>query len=196
MILKHLLSRLTQDFGSAKVVTLADITRKIAIISKVRVTKNRTFKEYDEISLNNIDEYGVVYIIADAKEQDGASPTAIKTQSLKYGDLVLNQRTSKMKVGFIDKAQKYKQAIVGNNSMIRVEFEDGQIDTARYVQLYLQLPYVLEYLNTLIVCSKGDGKGNDNKSNRQILSSTQLQALPIPKYVESKQLVLSSDQLK
>jgi len=70
--------------------------------------------------------------------------------------------------------------------MIRIQFHDNSIDTSRFVQLYLQLPYVLEYLNSLISCSKSD---------RKILSSTQLQELPIPEYIEDKQLVSLSEVL-
>jgi len=42
-------------FPNIKVIKLKDITTKIATISKVRVGETRTFSEYDEISLNDLD---------------------------------------------------------------------------------------------------------------------------------------------
>ena len=188
MTKEQLLKKLSQEFNDAKVVTLRDLTKKIAIISKVRIGNKarRDYAEYDEISLYNIDPYGVVYIPEDAKRPEPANYTSVVNQTLRYGDLVLNQRTSKMKVGFIGKEESYQRRIVGNNSMIRIQFHDESIDTARFVQLYLQLPYVLDYLNALPSCSKSD---------RKILSSTQLQELPIPEYIEDKQLIPLSEML-
>ncbi len=188
MTKEQLLKKLSQEFNDAKVVTLRDLTKKIAIISKVRIGNKarRDYAEYDEISLYNIDPYGVVYIPKDAKRPEPANYTSVVNQTLRYGDLVLNQRTSKMKVGFIGKEESYQRRIVGNNSMIRIQFHDNSIDNARFVQLYLQLPYVLEYLNALPSCSKSD---------RKILSSTQLQELPIPEYIEDKQLIPLSEML-
>ena len=219
MTQKQLSKKLAKEFKSTKIVKLKDITKKIAIVSKVRVTKKRECTNYDEISLNHIDEYGVVYIPDGFINQGPASLTAINAQALHYGDLVLNQRTAKMKVGFIGKS--YKRVIVGNNSMIRVQFNNDSIDTARFVQLYLQLPYVLEYLNEQAGGSIASGvltklqklrftNKNTNltlldyqyhyseffkKPNRKILSSAQLGELPIPKYTDKEQLVSLSEVL-
>jgi len=169
-------------FQDVKIVTLGDITKKIAIISKVRVNKNRTFTDYDEISLNNIDHYGNIFVSDKSIKREAANPKAINSQALQYGDLVVNQRTSKMKVGFI--SNNYKRVIVGNNSMIRIEFDNHDIDKARFVQLYLQLPFVQEYLSSL---------STSTKSQRKILSSAKLQELPIPEYKE--QLISLSEIL-
>jgi len=219
MTQKQLSKKLAKEFKSTKIVKLKDITKKIAIVSKVRVTKKRECTNYDEISLNHIDEYGVVYIPDGFINQGPASLTAINAQALHYGDLVLNQRTAKMKVGFIGK--NYKKTIIGNNSMIRVQFNNDSIDTARFVQLYLQLPYVLEYLNEQAGGSIASGvltklqklrftNKNTNltlldyqyhyseffkKPNRKILSSAQLGELPIPKYTDKEQLVSLSEVL-
>ncbi|MEA2016829.1 MAG: hypothetical protein U9N59_00145 [Campylobacterota bacterium] len=171
-------------FKQTKVVKLKDITKKIAIISKVRVSNTREFEDYDEISLNNIDDYGEVFIPDNTVQKESASVSAIEAQSLNYGDLVLNQRTSKMKVGFI--GREYDRVIVGNNSMIRIQFNDNDIDTARFVQLYLQLDFVQEYLHSITKCSKGP---------RKILSSAQLQELAIPEYIEKQQLISLSEVL-
>ena len=186
---KELIKKLSTEFTSAKIVRLKDITEKVSIIAKVRVRNNRTFTNYDEISLNNIDEYGEVFVPDDAKQQEPANTVAIEAQALRYGDLVLNQRTAKMKIGFIGKRDKYKREIVGNNSMIKIRFKYNEIDTARFVQLYLQLPYVLEYLNTLPICTYA------TKSSRRIINSEQIRELPIPEYIESKQLVSLSEAL-
>lgn len=183
-----LLEVLAREFKDTPIVTLNDLTQKIAIVSKVRIgnVSNRNYKDYDEISLYNIDDYGVVFVPDDVKEQDYANETSVKNQALQYGDLVLNQRTSKMKIGFISTKESYKRDIVANNSMIRIQFNPNSIDTARYIQLYLQLPYVLEYLGAL---------PNSSNSNRKILSSAQLLELPIPQYIEEKQLVSLSSLL-
>ncbi|MCD6433866.1 MAG: hypothetical protein J7L21_07475 [Sulfurimonas sp.] len=219
MTQKQLSKKLEKEFKDTKIVKLKDITKKIAIVSKVRVTKRRECTNYDEISLNHIDDYGVVYIPDGFVNQGPASLTAINAQALHYGDLVLNQRTAKMKVGFIGK--NYKKVIVGNNSMIRVQFYNDSIDTARFVQLYLQLPYVLEYLNEQAGSSIASGvfsklqklrftNKNINltlldyqyhyseffrKPNRKILSSAQLGELPIPRYTDKEQLVSLSEVL-
>lgn len=219
MTQKQLTKKLAKEFKDTKIVKLKDITKKIAIVSKVRVTKKREWTNYDEISLNYIDDYGVVYIPDGFMNQGPASLTAINAQALHYGDLVLNQRTAKMKVGFIGK--NYKKVIVGNNSMIRVQFNNDSIDTARFVQLYLQLPYVLEYLNEQAgnsIASDAFAKlqklcfSNKNinltlsdyqyhyselfrKPNRKILSSAQLRELPIPRYTDKEQLISLSEVL-
>ncbi len=189
MTKKQLLQKLSDEFNGVKIVKLKDITEKTTIIAKVRVREKRTFTNYDEISLNNIDEYGEVFIPDDTKQQEAANTVAIEAQALRYGDLVLNQRTAKMKVGFIGKHDKYKRVIVGNNSMIKIRFKYNDIDTARFVQLYLQLPYVLEYLNALPICTQA------SKSSRRIINSEQIRELPIPEYIESKQLISLSEVL-
>jgi hypothetical protein len=168
-----------KEFGSVEIVKLKDLAKKISIISKVRIGKNRDFSDYDEISLNNIDPYGVIYISPNSKQQQPANRHTINSQKLQYGDLVLNQRASKLKVGLV--GNNYKRVIVGNNSMIRIRFDDNQIDTARFVQLYLQLPFIQEHLNSLPTCTQNN--------TRRILNSTQIGELPIPNYIEEQQLV-------
>ena len=146
----QLYSKLSQEFKGAKIIKLESMVKKIVLISKVRVSKDRKCLNYDEISLNNIDERGIVFIPKNTKKQLPANCSILEKQSLKYGDLVLNRRTTQMKVGFIDKSNNYRQVIVGNNSMIRITFDcNTQINRARFIQLYLQLPFVLEHLNNL-----------------------------------------------
>ena len=219
MTAEELQDRLKKEFNGCEIVKLEDITKKISIISKVRVSKVRDFTDYDEISLYNIDEYGTVYIPDDAKEQEPANFEAVRKQALEYGDVVINQRAAKMKVGFI--GREYKRAIVGNNSMIRIQFNNDCIDTARFVQLYLQLPYVLEYLNeesNISVTNRAINKLNKYKFSKQpinliflnsqyeltaffkkykrkILSSAQLRELPIPKFTKQEQNIPLSEIL-
>ncbi|MDF1875639.1 hypothetical protein JHD48_07825 [Sulfurimonas sp. SAG-AH-194-I05] len=192
---KELCKRLSLEFYDVNIVTLNELTTKIAIASKVRTGNidDRTDNAYDEISLYNIDSYGVIFIPKNAKIQENANPTSLRSQTLNYGDLVLNQRTLKMRVGFIGKEEEYTQRIVANNSMIRIEFNDKDcleihrnIDTSRFVQLYLQLPYVLEYLRALPNTSSGD---------RKIISALQLSLLPIPEYNEHIQSISLSTLL-
>lgn len=161
---------LKEEFPQAKIVRLGDITKKIAGISKVRLGKNRTYTNYDEISLNNIDEYGIVFIPDNPKELGPAYIGAIESQSLNPGDIVLTQRGTVGKVGLI--GENYKRVIVGNNSMIRIQFDKkSREDLPAYVQAYLQLPLIREYFNIQLSCSISD---------RKILSAQWLSDLPIP----------------
>lgn len=169
---------LKKEFPNCKIVKLMDITTKIAGISKVRVGKVRTYTNYDEVSLNYIDEYGVVYIPQNHKEAAPANATAMRTQILQEGDLVMTQRGQVGKVGLIGRS--YKRPIVGNNSMIRIQFPNNKReDTPLFVQTYLQLPYVRKYLDNQITRGSVD---------RKILSSASLSELPIPMFKETKGL--------
>ena len=169
---------LKKEFPSCEIVKLKDITIKIAGISKVRVGKSRTWTNYDEISLNNIDDYGVVYIPQNPKEVGPAYDRAIETQALNPGDLVISHRGMVGKVGLI--GSNYKRVIVGNNSMIRIQFpHNKKEETPLFVQAFLQLPFVREYLDKQITCSSAD---------RKILSAASLSELPIPLFEETKGL--------
>jgi len=169
---------LKKEFPGCKIVKLKDLTIKIAGISKVRIGKERTYTDYDEISLNYIDEHGVVYIPHNHKEVAPANANAMRNQILQEGDLVMTQRGNVGKVGLIGRS--YKRAIVGNNSMIRIQFDHNRRkDTPLFVQTYLQLPYVREYLDNQITCGSVE---------RKILSSASLSELPIPLFEETKGL--------
>lgn len=182
----QLIEKLKSEFGdNAEITTLGAIASKIAVVSKVRIGEKREVTDYYEVSLNNIDEYGNIFIPDDATFPEPASKRAIRSQSLNHGDLLLNQRSLKIKVGFVSDDYKcpcrYKVPIVGNNSMIRIQFGYNDIDISRFVQLYLQMPYVKEYLDAL---------PSTSKSNRKIISSAQLSELPIPRYIKnSNQLI-------
>jgi len=219
MTSQELIKKLKKEFNGSKIVSLESITSKITIASRVRVGKARKFTNYNEISLNNINDYGEVYIPDDAKQEGPASLGLVQAQALRYGDLVLNQRASKLKVGFI--GRDYKRNLVANNSMIRIQFNYNCIDLARFVQLYLQLPYVLEYLdeesnasianravsklqkykfsnkeiNLLFVNSQYLFIDFFNKYKRKILSSAQLMELPIPEFKSQEQFILLSEVL-
>jgi hypothetical protein len=170
----NLEAKLKALFPNTEIVKLEDITTKIAGISKVRVGKDRTYTDYDEISLNDINEYGMVYIPKNPKEVGPANYTAIRSQILQPGDIVMTQRGKVGKVGLI--GNNYKRAIVGNNSMIRIQFPHNRNnETSQFVQAYLQLPYVREYLNNQITCGSVD---------RKILSAATLSNLPIPMFKE------------
>ncbi len=170
-------NRLKELFANAKIIKLGDITTKIATISKVRVGQTRTFSEYDEISLNDLDEYGVITVPEIPKYLGPANASSISSQRLREGDLVLTHRGSVFKVGLV--GSEYKKVIVGNNSMIRIQFPHARCKyTSRYVQAYLQLPFVKEYLNNQITCGSKE---------RKILSSANLSELPIPEFDEKNQ---------
>ncbi|MCX6075500.1 MAG: hypothetical protein NTW78_01285 [Campylobacterales bacterium] len=112
-------------FPNTKIIKLGDITTKIATISKVRVGQTRTFSEYDEISLNDLDAYGVITVPEIPKYLGPANASSISSQRLCEGDLVLTHRGSVFKVGLV--GSEYKKVIVGNNSMIRIQFPHARI---------------------------------------------------------------------
>ena len=164
---------LKKEFPDANITTLGDITKKIAVISKVRVgdTKLRTFTDYDEISLNCIDKYGVIYIESINKEMEPASLKAIHNQRLEYTDLIVTHRGKLGRCGLV--AKNYNRIIVGNNSMIRIQFHDKtKLELSLFVQAYLLLPYVKQYMDQQLSVSK----------DRKILTSAWLKTLPIPVY--------------
>ena len=165
-------------FPNTKVMKLKDITTKIATISKVRVGETRTFSEYDEISLNDLDAYGVIRVTEHPKYLGPANHSSIGSQRLHEGDVVLTHRGSVFKVGVVGSG--YEKVIVGNNSMIRIQFPHAKNKyTPLFVQAYLQLPFVREYLNKQITCGSKE---------RKILSSANLAELPIPEFDEKNQV--------
>lgn len=168
-----------KNFPNKEIIKLEDITTKISIIPKVRYGKNRTFTDYDEISLQNIDSFGVIYVPENKSESEPANRTAVINQSLVSGDLIILHRGKIGKMGII--GDEYKRRIVGNNSMMRVQFEyDKRVDTPWLVMQFLQLDYVREYIDTFIPSS--------GAVNRKILNSEVMKNLPIPKFEESNGL--------
>jgi len=162
-----------------EIVKLADLTYKIANISKVRIgdEKKRTFIEYDEISLNDLDPLGVIQVPPQSKDLGSANATSIRSQALQENDIVLTHRGTLFKVGIV--GNHYRRVIIGNNSMIRIQFHNKHKakELALFVQAYLQLPIVKEYLGNQITCESKE---------RRILSSAMLANLPIPNYKENE----------
>ncbi len=167
-------TQLQELFPTTPIVRLKDICLKIAGISKVRVGERRTFNEYDEISLNNIDEMGVIYVPQERREYELASASVIMKQALNEGDVIVLQRGMISKIGIVGAKENYKRIIVGNNSMIRIQFAASfRNELARFVQTYLQHPMVKAYLDSAITCGS---------EKRKILSSAFLANMPIPHF--------------
>ncbi len=166
---------LKEKFPDKEIVKLEDLTYKIAGISKVRYGDNCRDDNYDEISLNYIDEYGRIYIPNEQKKSAPANHTALVNQSLSAGDLIILHRGKVGKMGII--GDKYKRKIVGNNSMIRIQFDKNRkVDTPWFVMQYLQLPYVKEYIDTYIPSS--------GSTKRKIINPKILSHIPIPAFKE------------
>jgi len=174
---------LIEYFGVRSIVTLKDLTKKIATISKVRVGKHesRTVTDYAEISLQNIDNLGYVYIPKEYKGHPPANHTSIKKQALNYNDIILSFRSIfSQRVALVNKSYDEYSAVVGNNSMIRIEFEeDRREDTPIYVYHFLKLPFVHDILNSL--CSVDESQNLDTSI---FLSPAVLETLPIPIFYE------------
>ena len=186
--MQSFIEKLESMFPHCPIISLGELVYKIVNISKVRVgdEKYRTVTSYDEISLNDIDEYGYITVTPGQKELGPANASSIKSQSLYYGDVVLTHRGNVFKVGVVGKY--YERVIVGNNSMIRIQIKDNRyrsfnsvsetnIDLSRYIQSYLQASFVKEYLSSHIVCG--------THGERRILSAAILSKLPIPAYNEN-----------
>jgi len=171
---------LIKKFPDIEITTIANLTQKVATISKVRIGKkeDRTYTDYDEISLNNIDEFGYIYVPDTDKQLEPASSKSIKRQALNHEDLVMLLRGKIGKIGMI--GDNYKRTIVGNTSMIRIQFNDEQKENFNplYVMEYLKLPFVKEYIDTFIPSS--------GSPNRKILNSEVIANLPIPVLTHDK----------
>ena len=166
---------LKEKFPNKEIVKLRDLTHKIAGISKIRYGDNCTDNNYDEISLNYIDAYGRIYIPENQKDSAPANATALTNQALNTGDLIILHRGKVGKMGIV--GDRYKRRIVGNNSMIRIQFDKTRkVDTPWFVMQYLQLPYVKEYIDTYIPSS--------GSTKRKILNPEILSNIPIPLFEE------------
>jgi len=182
---------LQEKFPGTQIVKLKDYTTKIAGISKVRYGDNCTQINYCEISLNYVDEYGVIYIPDDYKEPSPANHTALINQTLNESDLIILHRGKIGKMGII--GRNYDKRLVGNNSMIRIQFHNNyKKDTPWFVMQYLKLSYVQEYIHTYIPSS--------GSISRKILNPEVLSNLPIPLFKECggryKKMLLNKKALR
>ena len=181
--MQSFIKKLEEIFPNCPIVPLGEVVFRIVNISKVRIGDEqvRTFIDYDEISLNDIDEYGYITVTPGQKNLGPANLTSIRSQSLNYGDIVFTHRGSVFRVGMV--GESYERTVLGNNSMIRIQTVDPKplkrsqrvepdINLSRYIQAYLQLPLVKEYLGAQIICS--------TQSERRILNAAILSKLPIP----------------
>jgi len=166
-------AKLEEEFHDVSIVKLKDLTKKIAVISKVRVGTKRDFINYNEVTLVDIDAYGIIQVNSAKKKPAPANASAIASQALHKNDLLVSYRGLDIQVGRIDK--EYKDPVVSNNSAIRIQFEykDAQEEeeVSLFVQTYLQLPYVKEYIAK---------RPQSTENNRKILSPLFLANLPIP----------------
>jgi len=178
---------LIEHFGDEKhITTLENLTKKITTISKVRVGKeeHRTVINYAEISLRNINNLGYITIPDDYKGHPPANEISIKKQALHYHDIILPFRNSYYNsIGLIQKSYEKYPIVVGNNGMIRIEFEDDRKeDTPIYIYNYLKLRIIENFINSLCAPKKVN---NPLVSSGQYYLETQiLKSLPIPIFYE------------
>jgi len=166
-------AKLEKEFIGVTIVTLKDLANKIAVISKVRVGKERSVIDYHEVTLADVNEYGIITVDSTKEKPAPANSSAIASQALHENDLLVSYRGVDIKVARIDK--EYKNPIVSNNSAIRIQFnyedKDEEEEVSIFVQMYLQLPYVREYIAS---------RPQSSENNRKILSPLFLSKLPIP----------------
>jgi len=165
---------LKREFPNTQIVTLRNMAFKISVITKVRVGKDLSFSDYDEVILSHVDHKGILLPYKEGKEfKSLANKKSIKSQSLNTGDILISYRgTKRYAVGRV--GDNYKRARVGNNSAIRIQFNKN-IDAAipAMVHNYLEMPYVQAYLKDI---------SSDGKHSRQLLSPEMLMQLPIPSF--------------
>ena len=180
MELEDLKKILKEKFPDTPIVSLKDLTKKISVISKVRRGKeeNRTFFDYAEISLLYKNELDYFYIPDSYTGHPPANPTSIRKQALNYHDLIISKRSQyHLNMGLVDKTPYPFKALVGNNGMIRVEFDDDRKeDTPIYVMQYLKLPFVQKFIYN-------DNTPSQSAVNKGISIAT-LENLPIPAFEE------------
>ena len=187
MEIKEFKKILVQKFGDSKsIVTLKELTQRIAAISKVRVGKveSRTITEYAEISLKHIDNLGYITIADDYQGHEPANSASIGKQALNYHDLILPFRNSVYKIGLIKKHYENYPIVVGNNSMLRIEFEETKKeDTPLYVMNYLNIAFVREFIDSQRLLE--NTKDKKHVPQKTFLTVSILEELPIPMFIES-----------
>jgi len=170
--LLDLKAKLEKEFIGIEIVKLEDLAKKIAVISKVRVGKERSVVDYHEVTLADVNEYGIITVDSTKEKPAPANSSAIASQALHKNDLLVSYRGVDIKVGRIDK--EYEKPIVSNNSAIRIQFDyedkEEEEEVSIFVQMYLQLPYVKEYIAS---------RPQSSKNDRKILSPLFLSNLPI-----------------
>ena len=180
MEVEDLKQKLEEKFPNTPIVRLKDLTKKIAGISKVRRGKEeyRTFYDYAEISFLYKNKLDYFYIPKSYEGHPPANPNSIRTQALNYHDLIIAKRSQYyFNMGLIDKSYDPFKTVVGNNGMIRVEFDaDRKEDTPVYVMQYLKLPFVQEFIY------KENSPSESSVYNS--ISLETLRNLPIPAFEE------------
>ena len=166
-------AKLKEEFPDVVIGRLKDLAKKIAVIAKVRVGKERSVLDYSEVTLADADAYGVIRVDPTKEKPAAANSSAIRSQSLHKNDILVSYRGVDIQVGRIDR--EYEKPVVSNNSAIRIQFDyedkEEEEEVSIFVQIYLQLPYVKEY-----IASRPQSSQND----RKILSPLFLSNLPIP----------------
>lgn len=184
--MKILLETLKEKFKDKPYNTLGDMTSKIATISKVRDDRygELDFREYDEVRPTQTDEFGAVLASSSAEDLGPANERVMKKQILNAGDLLISYRGKhSYSVGRV--GNNYKRVVVGNNSTIRIQFNDEhkQIEQLPVmIQAYLKQECVQDYLRRCSV------KANNN---RHLINAQILQELPIPNFVYEREMSFS-----
>jgi len=180
--LEDLIEKIKEKFPNTPIVRLKDLTKKIAGISKVRRGKeeSRTFFDYAEISLVYKNKLDYFYIPESYIGHSPANPTSIRRQALNYHDLIISKRSQyHFNMGLIDKTYYPFKTIVGNNGMIRMEFDDDRKeDTPVYIMQYLKLPFVQKFIYK-------ESAPSESTIYKSINLET-LRNLPIPTFKECK----------
>ena len=155
--------------GFKNIVTLGEWAERISPLLKVHV-RDCTEKNYDEISLSDIEANGIIQIKKlNPDEIKPANGSALERQRLHQGDLVFGHRGKMGKIGLVSK--EHDKPLIGNHGMIRISFnKDRTIETSKYVLKYLQSRYIRSYI--------------DMVKSQNIITAQLIKSLPIPYFEE------------
>lgn len=170
---------LIQEFPNTEITTLGSIVQKISLVANVRFTDkyNLDYYDYYEISLKDVDNFGVIKIIENKKHLGAASKELVDKYALKANDILLSYRgTKRITVARI--GDNYNTTLVANSSTIRIAMKKGTSeDLAIMIQAYLNLDFIQSYLLSNFVQMRENGK-----YKRYLLSVKELNNLPIPNF--------------
>jgi len=166
--LEELIAALEKEFGELPIYTLGKYIQKIALITKVRSAVHKDdCTDYGEVTLNNVDQYGVINSYTDGSKLGPANTTTLNSQQLMSGNILISYRGQRG-FGVVRFEKQLDKAIVGNNSAIRIQLFDKYKNLAPLIQAYLKKSYVQEYLKY-------------KSGKKALLSADILRELPIPK---------------
>lgn len=164
------------------VTTLAEIEVEVMRSAQVRLGSNIQHIEYCVITPKNIRPNGDFNYDRDIKTE--VNPISLKNQTLKAGDVLIPSRSKLSDIAlFKDKkipehSIYFGKPVVAANGMVIIRTKNN--DLAEFIEYYLYLPEVQNYINT---------HPNIRKTNGRIAITTDfIETLPFPSIIKTEDL--------